>query len=290
MNEDRISNAARIATIGFVTLLAGLFVAAVCYLLTAKDFVKPISFAVDRASYEYSMDEFADFLRETGYMTETEYSARETERDGIEEARNYGGTIVMKWDVSVADKESPFYEEWSRISSVGNFTLKDGTLMVNYGIFAVSYKEMDETDTKEKYNVLNSFPTAYTGCHSRYTVWDYSMDNLLDYFIQCGFFTEDDILNMAPVATDNKIADHIDMMWFDVPNLVDGNEDAEYWRQMQEDGYMYLYGHTIYVPVMNGPFAVWVNANSSCKAEDVYEAYARFPMDYDGEPGNIQPR
>lgn len=288
MSEEKVSGSARIFTFAYIGLLVVLLIGSLVFLATGKDFVKPISFTVDAASFEYSIDEFAEYLNETGYMNETEYSVISLSQEGIEEARKYGDLVVLKWDNAVMEKDHPVYENWKKWSSVGNMNLEDDTRIVLYGLFGVSYVENPDSEGAEKYECLNAFPMEYSGMHSAYTVWDYTMDDLVQYFIDCGFFKEEDVNDMSEVGTENKVANSIDMIWWDVENLEEDTDPYIYWHQMEDDGYMYLYGQAIYVPVMNGPFATQVNAASTAVAEEVYDAFALFPMNYTGESSGIE--
>lgn len=277
MSERKGINTSKLVTVCYLALLGILLGASVLYLLAGKDFVQPISFTIDGSSYGYTLDEFAEYLKEQDYITEDSYETLDQKEPGIEEIRKYGDVLVLKYDNAVMNKDDANYATWQKSANVGNAFLSDGTSIIQYGIFGASYVA-PEKGSEEKYLCMNGFPTEYSGMHGGITAWDCTMDDLIAYFIDCGFFKEEDINDMSEVGTINKIANNIDMIWWDVENLEEGTDAYDYWNQMANDGYIFLYGQAIYVPVMNGPFGISVNSSSSVRAEDVYEAFAKFPQ------------
>lgn len=285
MEEQKTSLGSMIFTIAFVAFVFLMTVGAFVFLYVSKDFIEPVTFSIDNECYGYTMDEFAEFLQENGYISTTDYTRTTVSENSVTEARQYGDVLVLWWDTENMDKEGEAYARWKTLSNVGNLFLEDSRVMV-YGPYGVSYLAPAEGQP-ERYEILQNFPAEYSGNHGNVTVWDMTMGDLLSYFVECGFMTKEEILTMAPVGTLNYIGNSIDMAWWDVDNLVEGTEEYEYWYSMQNDGYIYLYGASIYVPVMNGPFGICVNAPSTAKAEDVVEAFNNFPMNYSGN--NIFP-
>ena len=280
-------NLSALLTVIYVILLLALLAFCIVYLLSTKDFIQPISFTIDPYTEEYNIDEFSEYLIENNYMAEGVTAddfvvdTDEVFKD-ITTVRKYNdGTLVLYWDAEAIEKDNPtYYEEYEKYVNVGNMSLEGEPLIIVYGCFGVSYKEKAEDATAETYSILPDFPTKYSGNHGNLSAWDLNMDDLKAYFIQCGFATDDSSFTlMTTIGTENWICDHIDMIWWDVDNLVEGTEAYDYWKQYTEEGYIY-FGGIAYVPVQNGPFAIKVNAGCASDANVVYEAFANFAKDY----------
>lgn len=107
-------------------------------------------------------------------------------------------------------------------------------------------------------------------------VWDATIDDLIAYLDEMGYIDADDGNLMSTVGTENYIYNEIDIMWWDVDNLVEGTEEYEYWTQLNENGYILLYGQYIYTPVQNGPFAIYANTTFPGDTNALYEDFAAF--------------
>lgn len=276
-SKRKTSIFSKIFTIVYLALLVFLMVVASIYLVVGSDFIAPISFQVDNDCYDYTIDEFAEFLTENGYIQEGDYES--VSLDGVTEARLYGKTYVLYWDTASMKKEGEEYLSWKQTSNVGNMTLEDGSLIIVYGCFGVSYKEKAEGAEEETYEFLESFPSAYSGNHGNDVVWDYTFEEFIDYMCELGYFKADDRKLMSTIGTENWIYNSVDVIWWDVDNLVEGTEAYEYWMEFQENGYI-LYGSIVYSPVFNGPFAVNVNAGFPYDTAKFYEDFAAFPNNY----------
>ena len=62
--KQNVSVFSKVFTVVFVVVLLVLLVFSYVILGVTPDFVKPISFNVDNNCYEYTLDEFAEFLNE----------------------------------------------------------------------------------------------------------------------------------------------------------------------------------------------------------------------------------
>lgn len=91
-------------------------------------------------------------------------------------------------------------------------------------------------------------------------LYDAVMQDMLDYLTEKGHIDQTNKIPMSIVGTDNWICDGLDLMWWDVANLVEGTEPYDFWNQMQTNGFM-IYGELIYAPVLYGPFGIHVLAD-----------------------------
>jgi hypothetical protein len=280
MAEKKQGIWSKILTGGFTLLLVVLMVFVFIYLAFVPDFVAPIAFQLDNAMYDYSIDEFAEFLQENEYISTESYQTATVNAEGVTEARRYGSYYVLYWDTDNMDSESDEYATWKRYSNVGNFTLDDGTRIIVYGCFGVSYKEGETTDGEPVYTVLESFPSTYSGNHNNKTVWDYTFEEFEDYMIQLGYFTKGDYKEMSTIGTISRIYNGIDVMWWDVDNLVENTKPYKYWYEFQKEGYTLDFGNTYYGPTFNGPFAINATTAFTGNTTKLYEDFANFPRKY----------
>lgn len=281
--KQNVSVFSKVFTVVFVVVLLVLLVFSYVILGVTPDFVKPISFNVDNNCYEYTLDEFAEFLNEKEYMSETQYTSFSV--DGVTEARRYGDTVLLRWDAENMDKESEAYSDWKRYSNIGNMTLNDGSFIIVYGCFGASYKEKAEGETTETYKIFESFPMDYSGNHGNLTVWDCTFEQFIDYMVQLGHFNREDAKLMTTIGTENWIYDSVDVMWWDVDNLAEGTDAANYWKEFQENGGYIMFGGSVYAPVFNGPFAIKANAGFSGNTDKLYEDFMNFPKNYTPSEG-----
>ncbi len=281
--KQNVSVFSKVFTVVFVVVLLALLVFSYVILGVTPDFVKPISFNVDTNCYEYTLDEFAEFLNEKEYMSETQYTSFSV--DGVTEARRYGDTVLLRWDTENMDKESEAYSDWKRYSNIGNMTLNDGSFIIVYGCFGASYKEKAEGETTETYKIFEGFPMDYSGNHGNLTVWDCTFEQFIDYMVQLGHFNREDALLMTTIGTENWIYDSVDVMWWDVDNLAEGTDAANYWKEFQENGGYIMFGGSVYAPVFNGPFAIKANAGFSGNTDKLYEDFMNFPKNYTPSEG-----
>ena len=115
-------------------------------------------------------------------------------------------------------------------------------------------------------------------------VWNYTMDDLLDYFDELGIINKENKLLMSTVGTENWICDGVEMIWWDVDNLVEGTEAYDYWYELQENDNLYIMysGSYVYMLTVNGPFAIFLNDDFDGEAQTVYDAFYAFPSAYSG--------
>lgn len=264
MAKQKTSNGAKAFTIAFCTLLAVLLIGSIIFLTTSPDFMKPLTFKIDNDSYGYTLDEFAAYLQEKEALPAGEGTAETIE--GVAEAKRYGDTLLIRYDTEDA--------AWKTIANIGNDTLENGEWMVVYGQFGVSNVDPQNTDSICK--TLEAFPMEFSGNHGNKTVWDCTFEEFKAYMIEKGIFLENNWTLMMTIGTESWINNGIDIMWWDVPGLVDGTEESDYWNSMQEDGYMMI-GDYVYLPQLNGPFGIHVNGNCPLDADYVYDTFAAFP-------------
>lgn len=86
-------------------------------------------------------------------------------------------------------------------------------------------------------------------------LFEATMQDMLDYLTEKGHINQENKIPMSIVGTDNWICDGLDLMWWDVANLVEGTEPHDYWTQFQENGFI-IYGTSIYAPTLYGPFGI----------------------------------
>lgn len=114
-------------------------------------------------------------------------------------------------------------------------------------------------------------------------VWNYDMDDLFDYFEECGFMEKDDRQLMSTVGTENWICNGVDMIWWDVENLAEGTEEYDYWYELQENDNIYImYANTVYTLSVNGPFAIHINSTYPGSSSELTEAFYAFPSAWSG--------
>ncbi len=112
-------------------------------------------------------------------------------------------------------------------------------------------------------------------------IWYCNMDDLFDYFEEKGLMKKNDRIPMSTIGTENWICNGVDMIWWDVKNLVEDTEAYHYWQEYKENEYLYLiFGGAVYSPRSNGPFAVWVNSNYSGNTDDFYNVFMGFPKEW----------
>lgn len=86
-------------------------------------------------------------------------------------------------------------------------------------------------------------------------LFEATMQDMLDYLTEKGHINQENKIPMSIIGTDNWICDGLDMMWWDVDNLVEGTEPYDYWDQMQTNGFI-IFGGAIYAPTLYGPFGI----------------------------------
>lgn len=91
-------------------------------------------------------------------------------------------------------------------------------------------------------------------------LFEATMQDLLDYLTEKGHINQENKIPMSIIGTENWICDGLDLMWWDVPNLVEGTEPYDYWSQMQADGFI-IFGGSIYAPTLYGSFGINVLSN-----------------------------
>lgn len=161
----------------------------------------------------------------------------------------------------------------------------DGSFIIVYGCFGASYKEKAEGETTETYKIFESFPMDYSGNHGNLTVWDCTFEQFIDYMVQRGHFNRENAKLMTTIGTENWIYDSVDAMWWDVNNLAEGTDAANYWKEFQENGGYIMFGGSVYAPVFNGPFAIKANAGFSGNTDKLYEDFMNFPKNYTPSEG-----
>lgn len=88
-------------------------------------------------------------------------------------------------------------------------------------------------------------------------LFEATMQDMLDYLTEKGYINQENKIPMSIVGTDNWICDGLDLMWWDVDNLIEGTEPYGYWNEMQANGFI-IFGGNIYAPTLYGPFGIKV--------------------------------
>lgn len=89
-------------------------------------------------------------------------------------------------------------------------------------------------------------------------VWNASYDDLIAYLQEKGFIgTKSDLLTEG-IATEARLYDNVEIYWWDLENLQEDSPEYEAWQSMQNDGYILLFGQYTFVPIMNGPFGIYI--------------------------------
>lgn len=113
-------------------------------------------------------------------------------------------------------------------------------------------------------------------------VWNYDMDDLLAYFDELGLMDSSTKQLMSTVGTENWICNGVDLIWWDVENLVEGTEEYEYWYELQENDNIYvMFANTVYTLNVNGPFA-YHDTSYPGDSDELYEAFYAFPSAWSG--------
>lgn len=91
-------------------------------------------------------------------------------------------------------------------------------------------------------------------------VWDMTMDDILNYFVEKGFINSvDDAYFMSSgVGTEGRGFDNAEIYWWDVDDLAEGSDEAAAWEDMNTEGVIDLWQQgTVYMAVTpNGPFGI----------------------------------
>ena len=137
-------------------------------------------------------------------------------------------------------------------------------LLVGLTIFAFIYllTGPDFLSPKEYQELYGTEPTQPSQGSIDYDALlaEATMQDMLDYLTDKGYINQENMIPMSVIGTDNWICDGLDLIWWDVANLVEGTEPYDYWTQHQENGFI-LYAGTIYAPTLYGPFGINVNSD-----------------------------
>ncbi len=107
-------------------------------------------------------------------------------------------------------------------------------------------------------------------------LWNADMQDLLDYLLELGYIEEDGILGMAELCTEGHVCESgLDLLWWDVENLVEGTPEYDYWQEYQENGFI-IYAGTVYTPTRNGPFATKVLSQFAGNEKQYMEDFMNF--------------
>lgn len=110
-------------------------------------------------------------------------------------------------------------------------------------------------------------------------VWSKTYDDLIAYLAKGGYIDSSsyDLLTEG-VATEARVYGEVEIYWWDVENLAEGSDEYESWTSMKEDGFILLYGQFVFVPEMNGPFAISIHEGLyKGDAEALRAAFQAFP-------------
>lgn len=113
------------------------------------------------------------------------------------------------------------------------------------------------------------------GTNADSPIWDCTMEDLVDYLDEKGFVDKDDYFLMSEIGTENRIYNGIDIIWWDVDNLVEGTYPYDTWQEINENGYI-LFAGTVYCPIINGPFGISANIDFPGDVNELQKAFQEF--------------
>ena len=291
-NKKNSSLLNKIVTIGFCALLVSMTIAAFIYLSVGPDFTKPTvqkptqptgngNVDYEKLLWESDMEDLLNYLEKKGHITQADKIPMST--IGTD---NWicNGIDLIWWDVDNLVEGTEEYEYWQQFQTDG-FIIFGGTVYAPtlngpFGIYATGNFPGDADQLYADF--ANFVYEYYAGAEPEDVsrkVWEYDMDDLLTYLDAEGFIEKDGKQLLSTIGTENWVCNGVDLIWWDVDNLVEGTEEYEYWQQFQSDGFI-IYGSMVYAPVFNGPFAICATGNFSGDTDALYEAFANFAQNY----------
>jgi hypothetical protein len=162
MAEKKQGVLSKIFTGGYTVLLVVLMIFAFIYLAFAPDFVEPdASGEIDENVWNYSFDEFEDYMIQLGYFKKDDY--KEMSTIGTI-SRIYNGIDVMWWDVDNLEENTLPYKYWHEFQENG-YTLDFGNTVYMpqfNGPFAINATSVFPGNTTQLYDDFLAFPANYT--------------------------------------------------------------------------------------------------------------------------------
>ena len=109
-------------------------------------------------------------------------------------------------------------------------------------------------------------------------VWDKTYEELVAYLEERGFVDSENyaLLTDGVASIARVYNDDIELYWWDLENLSEDSEEYQNYQSMQEEGYILLYGQFVFMPVMNGPFGMYIHPEYS-DPDSLQEAFEKFP-------------
>lgn len=108
-------------------------------------------------------------------------------------------------------------------------------------------------------------------------VWSATYDDLIAYLQAGGFIGKNSDPISEGIATEARVYDHVEIYWWDVENLTDGMPETQCWQEIQEQGYIMLYGQFVFVLDMNGPFGMSISEEYAGDVDGLRSAFQAFP-------------
>lgn len=153
-------------------------------------------------------------------------------------------------------------------------TLPCFLLVLCFAFFA-SCTQIDEPIEGEKE------PTEPVVAEEEKTVWDYSIDDLANYLVQCGDLVNDDYANLTSLASQNRSYYNVEIYWWDTENLSEFSDEYKRWKEYEQNGFAYIYyGAGLYFLTNNGPFGMNVKTAYRGDRDKLIADYLAFPSGY----------
>lgn len=285
--NNKPSLGSKVLTIGFCTLLVLMTVAAFVYLLVGPDFLTPDEYqqlygtnapqptgpsnpTIDYEAllYEANMQDLLDYLQELGYIDQENLipmSPIGTDNwicDGLN---------LIWWDVENLVEGTEAYDYWQEYQENG-FIIFGGTVYTptQNGPFAVKVLDKFAGNEKQlledytnfgKYLYEKNGGGASVDLSAEYekALWNGTLEDIFEYLEEKGYIEPDTKQLLTTIGTENWVINGLEIMWWDVDNLVEGTEPYDYWNEFEENGFI-IFGGSVYAPTRYGPYAIWVGS------------------------------
>lgn len=153
-------------------------------------------------------------------------------------------------------------KQWASLIALASVLVICMTGLLIYIAAAPDFKAPAETDA-----VINTDDP----------VWSATYDDLIAYLKEGGFISGEPIPISEGIATEANNYSEVELYWWDVENLADGTGEKQCWDEMQNQGYIMLYGQFVFVPEMNGPFGLFISDVYAGDADGLRAAFQAFP-------------
>lgn len=284
--NNKTSLGSKVLTIGFCTLLVLMTIAAFVYLLVGPDFLTPDEYqqlygttapqpsgpsnpAIDYEAllYEADMQDLLDYLQELGYIDQENkipMSPIGTDNwvcDGLD---------LIWWDVDNLTEGTEPYDYWQEYQENG-FIIFGGQIYapVANGPFAIHVLAGFAGDVNQLMEDFANFAQNYLArgleapvdltAEYEKALWNGTLEDIFEYLEEKGYIEPDTKQLLTTIGTENWLINGLEIMWWDVDNLVEGTEPYDYWNEFEENGFI-IFGGSVYAPTRYGPYAIWVGS------------------------------